>query len=65
MSKTIQDLYVEKIKIYDLIINELRNIDFQLMLQFEEEFNTLDSLSNQIEYIESNNHKDKIMTMRL
>lgn len=48
MNKKLQELYESKIKIYEQIINEIKEIDFELIVEFEKEFKKIDSINKKI-----------------
>lgn len=65
MKKDLQTLYEEKIKIYEQILNEIKVIDMELIIEFENEFNKIDELNNKINGLKPDILKEKIMTMQL
>ena len=65
MKKDLQTLYEEKIKIYERILNEIKVIDMELIIEFENEFNKIDELSDKINALKPDILKEKIMTMQL
>ena len=48
MNKKLQELYESKIKIYEKIINEIKEIDFELIAEFEIEFKKIDNINKTI-----------------
>lgn len=48
MNEKLQELYTAKIKIYDFIINEIKQIDFGLIAQFESEFKKIEDINRRI-----------------
>lgn len=48
MNDKLQELYEAKIKIYEGIISEIKEIDFALLAEFESEFKKLDDLNRKI-----------------
>lgn len=65
MKKDLQTLYEEKIKIYEQILNEIKDIDMELIIEFENEFNKIDVLNDKINALKPEILKEKIMTMQL
>jgi len=48
MNPKLQELYERKIRIYESIIDEIKNIDFELLIDFEKEFKQLENINRQI-----------------
>ena len=48
MNEKLQELYEAKIKIYESIINEIKQIDFGLVAEFESEFKKIDDINRRI-----------------
>lgn len=48
MNDKLQELYESKIKIYEYIISEIKEIDFALIAEFESEFRKIDDLNRKI-----------------
>ena len=48
MNPKLQELYEKKIKVYETIISEIKDIDFELIAEFEKEFKQLESIDRQI-----------------
>lgn len=48
MNKRLQELYEAKIKVYESIINEIKTIDFEILMEFEKEFTKLEDIDRRI-----------------
>lgn len=48
MNPKLQELYEKKIKIYESMIAEIKEIDFELLAEFEKEFKQLENIDRQI-----------------
>ena len=48
MNEKLQELYEAKIKIYESIIYEIKELDFALIAEFESEFKKLDDINRRI-----------------
>ena len=48
MSEKLQELYEAKIRIYESIISKIKDIDFEILVEFETEFKKLDELNKRI-----------------
>lgn len=48
MNEKLQELYEAKIKIYESIITEIKQIDFGLIAEFETKFKKIDDINRRI-----------------
>lgn len=48
MNPKLQELYEKKIKVYETIITEIKEIDFMLVAEFEKEFKQIENIDRQI-----------------
>lgn len=48
INEKLQELYEAKIKIYEKIIKEIKEIDFELVVEFEKEFKKLEDIDRRI-----------------
>lgn len=64
MNKKLQELYESKIKIYERIINEIKEIDFELIAEFEKEFRKLENIDKVIK-TNPDLMKQKLLKIRL
>jgi hypothetical protein len=49
MNPKLQELYEKKIKIYETMIKEIKDIDFELIMEFEKEFKQIENIDRQIQ----------------
>lgn len=64
MNDKLQELYEAKIKIYESIISEIKEIDFALLTEFESEFKKLDDLNRKINS-DPELYKQQLLKIRL
>ncbi len=64
MNDKLQELYEAKIKIYESIISEIKEIDFALLAEFESEFKKLDDLNRKINS-DPELYKQQLLKIRL
>ena len=64
MNKQLQKLYESKIKIYERIISEIKEIDFELIVEFAEEFEKIDNI-NKLINTDSDLLKQKLLNIKL
>lgn len=64
MNEKLQELYESKIKIYEGIIMEIKEIDFGLIAEFESEFKKLDDIDRRINN-DPELSKEQLMKIRL
>lgn len=48
MNNKLQELYESKIKVYEYIIDEIKDIDMELIAEFEKEFKKIDDIDRRI-----------------
>ena len=48
MNEKLQELYEAKIRIYESIISKIKDIDFEILVDFEIEFKKLEELNRRI-----------------